>query len=201
MKNVCLEKFLKVNNHVLENKLYIVKYIFNIYMNNLFLCCGNVLKAVVDTSNIVVEFDGSGNISNLGDIVEDVKEQVQEKVEETQEQIQKKVEETQEQIQKKVEDTQEQIQKKVEETQEQIQKKVEDVKEQGQEKLESVQEQVQENLESVQEQVKEQVEQVKEQAQEKLEEVKETKEHIDNAVQLADDIVAITEDVNKTESV
>ena len=59
-------------------------------MNNLFLCCGNVLKTVIDTSNIVVEFDGSGNISNLGDIVKDVKEQVEDKIEETQEQIQKR---------------------------------------------------------------------------------------------------------------
>ena len=179
MKNVCRGKFLKVNNHVFKNKLYIVKYVFNIYMNNLFSCCGNVLKAVVDTSNIVVEFDGSGNISNLGDIVEDVKEQVQDKVEETQEQIQKKVEDIKEQVQEKLESVQEQVQ----------------------EKLESVQEEVKEQVEEVKEQVQEKVEKVKEKVKEQVEEVKETKEHIDNAVQLADSIVKVTEELNKTEAV
>ena len=90
-------------------------------MNKLLLCCGNVLKAVVDTSNIVVEFDGSGNISNLSDIVEDVKEQVQDKV----------------------------------------------------------------------------VAEVKEQVQDKVAEVKETTEAINNAVNLAENIVKVTEELNK----
>ena len=75
-------------------------------MEKFLLCCGNVLKAVVDTSNIVVEFDGSGNISNLSDIVADVKEQVQEKVADVKEQVQEKVEDVKEQVQEKVEDVQ-----------------------------------------------------------------------------------------------
>ncbi|MCP8719098.1 MAG: phospholipid carrier-dependent glycosyltransferase [Asgard group archaeon] len=131
----------------------------------------------------VAEVDSSSNDAEQAEIKEQAKEEAAPVVEEVvaEEPVAEKVEEIKEQVVEKVEDVREPVAEKVEEVREQVAEAVEEAKEPVVEKVEEVKQQVEEPVvekveevkQQVEEPVVEKVEEVKEQVSEKVEEVKE----------------------------